>query len=113
QVLLLVDVHLHELDLMLVGDPVEDGRDGVTRPTPLGPEVDQDLAAGLGDLLLERLGRRVGCHGAVPFLCVTDANAWRGRILPARYDRSHVRALAGQARSSRTRARGARPVGAR
>ena len=42
--LLLVDVDLDELDVVLVGDPVEHGRDGVARAAPLGPEVDDHLA---------------------------------------------------------------------
>ena len=66
EVLLLVDVHLHDLELVLVRDPVEDGGDRMARPAPLGPEVDDHLAAGLEDLVLERVGSSDGCQ-VIPF----------------------------------------------
>jgi hypothetical protein len=67
EILLLVDVHLDELHLMLVGDPVEDGGDRVTRAAPLGPEVDQHLAVALQDLAVERVTRCNSCHSLIPF----------------------------------------------
>src|SRR5439155_10478947 len=53
--LFLVDVHLDERELVraLGCDPVEDGRDGVARATPLGPEVDDHRLVARDDLLLE------------------------------------------------------------
>ena len=64
QALLLVDVDLHELDLVLalLGDLLEDGRDGVAWTAPLGPEVDDDGCLALQDLLLEGRFRDVKCH---------------------------------------------------
>src|SRR5207253_4218350 len=62
EVLLFVDVHLHDLELVLVRDPVEDGGDRMARSAPLGPEVDDHLAVGLEDLVLERVSRSDGCQ---------------------------------------------------
>src|SRR5205085_10389895 len=52
---LLVDVDLHEAELLaaLVGDLVEDGRDGVAGTAPLGPEVDDHRLVALENFLVE------------------------------------------------------------
>src|SRR5439155_4939351 len=68
QTLLLVDVHLDELELLVLGDDlVEHGRDGVAGAAPLRPEVDEHGLVAPDDLLIEgRLGY-VRCHSAGPF----------------------------------------------
>src|SRR5262249_22411525 len=67
QLLLLVDVHLHELELLvLVSDPLEDGGDSVARATPLRPEVHQDGVVALEDLALE-VDRLHCCSQLIPF----------------------------------------------
>jgi hypothetical protein len=63
----LVDVHLHDLHVVLVGDPVENRRDSVARATPLGPEVDDHFAVRLEDFGFERLGRCTSCQ-LIPFV---------------------------------------------
>ena len=62
ELLVLVDVHLHELEVPLLGDPLEHGIDRVARPAPLGPEVDEHGLGGLEDLGLEGGVGYVGCH---------------------------------------------------
>jgi hypothetical protein len=64
--LLLVDVQLHDLELVLalVRDLLEHRGDGMARATPLRPEVDDHGLIALDDLLLEGLG----CH------CVQSAS---------------------------------------
>src|SRR5581483_6759145 len=62
ELLLLVDVHLDDLHLVLVADPVEHRGNRMTRATPLGPEVDDHLPVALDHLLLERLGSRGNGH---------------------------------------------------
>ena len=114
EILLLVDVDLDELDLVLVGDPVEHRGDGVARATPLGPEVDDHLAVGLQDLGLER----VCCCVRLPIrsfleLPYTGVNAAAGSVCSRKLRSKHVRAASGQTRPSRARARDPRALGAR
>src|SRR6185503_19313739 len=51
----LVDVHLHDLQLarVLLRELLDDGRDGPARSAPGGPEIDQDGGAVLEHLALE------------------------------------------------------------
>jgi hypothetical protein len=58
--LLLVDVHLHDLELVLalVRDLLEHRSDGMAGATPLSPEVDDHWLIALDDLQLAGLG----CH---------------------------------------------------
>ena len=74
-IVLLVDVDLDDLHLMLVRDALQHRRDGVARATPLGPEVHDDLAIGVQDLGLERIGRCVGCHRFLSEGTYTISNA--------------------------------------
>ena len=60
--LLLVDVHLDELHVALVGDAVEHRRDGVARAAPFRPEVDDDGLVALEHFLLEALFRDSSRH---------------------------------------------------
>ena len=79
EALLAVDVDLDDLDVVLVGDPVEHRGDGVARAAPLGPEVDDHLAFALEDLLVEgRLGCFYGHGGSFPVLYVGDGSTARG-----------------------------------
>src|SRR6185503_1439532 len=67
QALLAVDVDLDDLDLVLVGDPVEHRRDRVARTAPLGPEIDDHLALALQNLGVEgRVGGFYGHEGPFP-----------------------------------------------
>jgi hypothetical protein len=60
--LVLVDVHLDELEVVFLGDALEHGLDRVTRPAPLGPEVHEDRLVRLQDLGLEGGVGDVRCH---------------------------------------------------
>src|SRR6476620_6729577 len=85
----------------------------MARATPLGPEVDDHLAVSLEDLVLERLGRCICCHWFLSSICTrTSLNAEEWRILPARYDRTHVYPALGHTRSSGTGAGAAGRLGA-
>ena len=66
------------LTVVLVGDPVEHGRDGVARPAPLGPEVDDHLALGRRDLALERRLGCFDCHSVSFRRVAARFNAARG-----------------------------------
>ena len=100
---------------MLVRDPVEDRGDGVARATPLGPEVDEDLAVGLRG---PRSRRSRWLH-SLPSLSSFRSKTYRVQtrrregLFPARVRSKRMfHAAAGQARSSRARARDPRALGA-
>ena len=59
ELLLLVDVQLHDLQLVraLLGNLLEDGGDGMARTTPLGPKIDEHGGLALEDVRLEGLVR--------------------------------------------------------
>jgi hypothetical protein len=60
---LLVDVQLDDLEVAaLRGDLVEHGRDRVTGPAPLGPEVDQHWLLAANHVGLEGLFGNCVCH---------------------------------------------------
>src|ERR1700760_3366772 len=94
----LVDVELHDLDLLAhrAGDLVERGSDHAAGTAPFGPEVDHD-----GALCIEHFGFEIGVrnlangHGSTSF-------CWRGalRIAPESWQETYERGVAG---SSMTR----------
>src|SRR4051812_17738955 len=67
QILVLVDIDLHELEVPFLGDPFEHRRDGVARAAPLRPEVDEHGLATLQHLGLERRVGDISCH-SLPFV---------------------------------------------
>ena len=67
EILILVDGDLHELQVLLLGDPFEHGRDGVTRAAPLRPEIDEHWGVVLEHLVLERCVGDFGCQFSFPF----------------------------------------------
>ena len=64
---------LTSLRFVLVGDPLEHRRNRVTRPTPLGPEVDEHGLVGLQDLGLEGGVSDVRCHSFLS-VALTEAS---------------------------------------
>src|SRR4030095_6947313 len=87
ELVLLVDVDLHELELGLAlgRDAVEYRGDGVARATPFGPEVHEYGLVALYDLLLEGLGRHVQCHWPFRFdgsCVVIEVNVLPPKTLP-------------------------------
>src|SRR5438067_3686874 len=54
EVLFLVVVDLHELEVALLSGALEHGRDRVARSAPVGPEVDEHGSGRSQDLLLKR-----------------------------------------------------------
>ena len=121
ELLLLVDVHLHELELAcaLVDDPLEHRRDGVARAAPLGPEVDDDRLRRSARTSARRSFRSLRCHvGSFRFSCGCYLIETRrqepvcSRSLESKHA-THVRAASACPRPSRARARDPRALGAR
>ena len=122
----LVDVHLHDLELaaVLLGDSVHDRRERTTRATPCGPEIDQNGGVRLQDLLLELcvayLCHKLTCHAVIslgsalstlPAFCQTQHHhrcfheqndaQWERDGAITRYARCLWRCGAGEARRCR------------